>query len=363
MPKKTNEKSKKKNTKDNNALDLDNEIIIGIKTLPQPNQKKSSNKKSKKSSNKKASVNNFDNLNIKGSKVKKTNTKKKKSSTSKNKEDVIELNLGIEDENLKRKSSKKRKTAKQQEIAKNKRKIKFRIVKYTTLVAILIGGGICFLLSPFFNVNEIVVIGNEKITKEEIISLSGIQLNENTFKLKYNVLQENIKQNTYINDVIIRRKLPNKIEIEVEERKPTFILAFANAYVYINNQGYMLEISQTKLNVPTITGFLTPEEEIHSGNRLCSEDLQRLDHVLQIMKSAQSNGIADLITSINISDKQNYILELAKEKKTVYIGDSSNLSTKMLYIISILNENKKVEGEIFVNTDLNNKGAIFRKKV
>ena len=77
MPKKANEKSKKKNTKDNNTLDLDNEIIIGIKTLPQPDKKKSSNKKSKKQSNKNSSINNFDNLNIKGSKVKKTNTKKK----------------------------------------------------------------------------------------------------------------------------------------------------------------------------------------------------------------------------------------------------------------------------------------------
>jgi len=56
-------------------------------------------------------------------------------------------------------------------------------------------------------------------------------------------------------------------------------------------------------------------------------------------------------------------LGLWPEKKTVHMGDNSNLSTKMLYIISILEENKGVEGEIFVNTDLSNKGAIFRKKI
>ena len=35
----------------------------------------------------------------------------------------------------------------------------------------------------------------------------------------------------------------------------------------------------------------------------------------------------------------------------------------MLYIKEIIEQNKKIEGEILVNTDLNNKWAIFRKKV
>ena len=141
------------------------------------------------------------------------------------------------------------------------------------------------------------------------------------------------------------------------------MISFANAYAYINNQGYFLEISKNKLELPILTGFLTKEEDIQEGNRLCLEDLQRLDEVLQIMKSATSNEIANLVTKINISNKQNYILELEDEKKTVQMGDTSNLSTKMLYIKSILEQNKKIEGEILVNTDLNNKGAIFRKKV
>ena len=131
----------------------------------------------------------------------------------------------------------------------------------------------------------------------------------------------------------------------------------------MNNQGYLLEVAQNALELPIITGFQTKEEDIIPGNRLVAEDIQRLDQVLQIMKSAASNGIKDLITEINVENKQDYVLELKKEKKTVHLGDTSNLSTKMLYVISILEENKNVEGEILVNTDLNNKGAIFRRKV
>lgn len=255
-----------------------------------------------------------------------------------------------------------KKTTKKQQIAKKKKKIIIHLIKWISILFILIGCGIYFVLSPFFNIKNIEITGNQRLTTEKIISLSQIQLDENIFKLIKNKIEKNIKENAYVENVKIKRKLPDTISINVEERTPTFMIMLANAYVYINNQGYFLEISKEKLDIPIITGILTEESNIHEGNRLNIEDLQRLEHVLQIMKSAESNEIVQLITKINISDKQNYILELNNEKKTVQMGDTSNLSTKMLFVKSILEKNKDIEGEILVNTDLN-KGAIFRKKV
>lgn len=337
MAKKVKEKPKKSTN-----IDLDNEIIIGIKTLPEVELKKQNKKKKT---------------------TKKSKPVKKAKAVTKPKKDEFELKLGIEDKEIKTKKKPTKKLTKKQEIAKKKKKAVFRLIKWTTFILILIGGGVYFLLSPFFNIKNIEIVGNQKLTNDEIISLSQIQLDENTFKIVKNKVKKNIKQSAYVENVKVKRNLPNTITIEVEERTPTYMIAFANAYAYINNQGYFLEISKNKLELPILTGFLTKEEDIQEGNRLCLEDLQRLDDVLQIMKSATSNEIANLVTKINIANKQNYILELKEEKKTVQMGDTSNLSTKMLYIKSILEQNKKIEGEILVNTDLNNKGAIFRKKV
>ena len=381
MANKAKEKNRKKNTKEESTLDLDHEIIIGIKTLPEPKISKKQKKqiqKEKESPKKNTTKKKEANKKVpKKKSTKNLTTTKKRSSQRNREEDEFELKLGIEDEQIKKKNTTKQRTkskkkvttakntknVKQQEKAARKRRMVFRIVKWTSLCAILIGGGIYFLLSPLFNIKTITVTGNSKLTEEELISLSGIQLEENTFQVQTTKTQEKIKQNAYVDTVNISRKLPNEIVIEITERTPTFMLTLGNAYVYINNQGYLLEISQTALELPIITGFQTKEEDIIAGNRLIAEDLQRLDQVLQIMKSAESNGIKDLITEINIENKQDYVLELKKEKKIVHLGDTSNLSTKMLYIISILEENKDVEGEILVNTDLNNKGAIFRRKV
>ena len=176
-------------------------------------------------------------------------------------------------------------------------------------------------------------------------------------------MEQAIKANAYIDSVELKRKLPDSIVLQVVERKPAYMLMIGNAYAYINSQGYMLEISKDALELPIITGFSTSEDQIQAGNRLNTEDLEKLNSVIQIVDSANSNEIGNLVTKINIEDKQDYVLELESENKTVHLGDTSNLSTKMLYIKTVLENEKDKEGEIFVNTDLSNKGAIFREKV
>lgn len=315
---KVNKKTKSNNVsarnKNNELFDFDKEIVIG---MPRISDDKEKNKK-----NKKTSVN-----------------------TNQNKQNA------------------KKKLTKQQQIAIKKKKAILKIVKVLTLIIVIIGVSIYVALSPLFNIKEINVTGNSKLSKEEIISLSELKTDENTFKVSKKNIKNKVKANAYIENVKIRRKLPDKVEIIVVERVATYMIPFANSYIYINNQGYMLEITSQKAEMPAIVGISTPEEELHEGQRLISEDLVKLGEVLQIMESANANELVDLITKIDISNRQDYILTLEKEKKAIHFGDVSNLSTKMAYVKKILNDEKGVEGEILVNTDLTNKGAVFREKV
>ncbi|MEF2620041.1 MAG: cell division protein FtsQ/DivIB [Clostridia bacterium] len=300
--------------KESNLFDFDKEIVIGMPKIPETKQQKNKRK----------------NKNI-------SNNKKKPAVT--------------------------KKISKKQEMAIKKRKLILKIIRTIILIGILIGTLIYILLSPLFNIKDVTVTGNNKLSKEEIISLSEIRTEENIFKTSKNDIKNRIKTNPYVENVKIRRKLPDKVEIIVVERVATYMLPFANSYVYINNQGYMLEITSQKANLPIITGFSTPEENLHEGERLLSEDLVKLGEVLQIIESANANGIQELITKIDISNRQDYTIMLEKEKKLVHMGDVSNLSTKMSYINKIIQDEAGIEGEIFVNTDLTNKGAVFREKV
>lgn len=329
--KKKKSASKKHTKKVQADKKYDDEIIIGVSRIQEkpPQKKKVKEKVNPKESKKKSEVNNKNYI----------------------KHTIYNYDVDyFKEEELREKREKRYKKVK-------------KVLKFLSGVVIFVGI-ICFaLLSPIFNVQNIEVTGNSKLTKDEIISLSEITNNDNIFKVLSIKAENKISKNAYIDEVNVSKKLPSTIKISVKERKPKFLLQFGNGYVYISSQGYMLEISSKKLDLPIIIGCKTNEETYKTGNRLDEVDLEKLGTVIRIMDIAENNDIANLITSIDISDGSNYKIYLETEKKTAYLGDCSNLETRILYVKAMIKSEKDIEGEIFVNMNLNSEKAFFREKV
>lgn len=249
-----------------------------------------------------------------------------------------------------------------------KRKKKIKRIKFFLKLILFVGlasGTIIFALtSPIFNIKDIKVINNNQVQADTIISLSELKKEDNIFKFYGKNVVNKIKANAYIENVKIHRKLPNTIEIKVEERTPTFSVDYMGKYAYINTQGYILEIAETNNGMTIIQGATTKEEDMQPGNRLCNEDLSRLEETIRILDSANENKLEGKVTSIDISNKNEYSIYIESEKKKIHLGDSTNISNKMLYVLAIIEKEKGKEGDIFVNGDLNNKfQPYFREKV
>ena len=254
---------------------------------------------------------------------------------------------------------------KKKEIKKLKRKKRINIIiKSLVLLVILVGGCAFALTSPIFNIKTIEVLNNNIVSSEEIISLSELKTGENIFQFSKIKTKNKIKENAYIESLQIHRKIPNTIQINVEEREPKYSVEFMGKYAYINTQGYILEISEDSKGLVIIQGITTNEEEIKPNNRLNTDDLIALEDIIKIMNVAKENNIETKITSIDIINKNDYSLYINEEKKRIYLGDNTNLGNKILHSITIMEKEKGNEGEIYVNGDLNNKfRTFFRQKV
>lgn len=273
--------------------------------------------------------------------------------------------LQMTNKNRMQKEEEKRKKISQE--ARKKRKKNKRIktaLKIILSVGIILGGVIFALTSPIFNIKDIKVMNNNQVSSDTIISLSELKQDENIFKFYKNNVINKIKENPYIENVKIQRKIPNKIEIEVKERVAKYSVDYMGKYAYINTQGYILEIAEESKDMTIIQGITTAEDEVVPGKRLNNDDLNKLEDVIKILDSANENGLEGKVTSIDISNKNEYSIYIEKENKKVHLGDSTNLSNKMLYVISIIEAEKGKQGDIFVNGDLNNKfQPYFREKV
>lgn len=272
----------------------------------------------------------------------------------------------MDDEVILEKRKKRTKTSKESKTNNKKKKVNGKKGKMRKQAKIVFGiiGFIIFIIlllcSPMFDVKNIVIEGNSEISNEKLIGISGLELNTNIFKFNKGLVKENIRENAYIENVEVTRELPSTVRINVVEREAKYMLQFADSYVYINNQGYMLEISNEKLNIPILIGFTTDLSNIKAGNRINVADLKRMDMVIKIYEAAKSNGIGELITKIDISNEKNYAIILETEGKKVYLGDCSELNTRILYLKSILETLQGKSGELFLNVDLNSQDAYFR---
>ena len=243
---------------------------------------------------------------------------------------------------------------------KKNKKIRRKVIAVISLIVIILGILVLILFSGLFNIKKITVINNSKITTEEIINNSNLVVGNNMFKTLNTTIRENIKTNPYIEDVKITKKLDGEVILDIKERIPTYMIQRESEYIYINNQGYILEISQTPLNLPIIKGNKT--QELTPGARLEVDDLKKIDTVIQIMEAAKSNGIKEIITTIDITDVNNFILEIPSESKTVQFGDETDINVKILWISALIEKEKGIAGEIVLNVpDI--KKVYFREKV
>lgn len=235
------------------------------------------------------------------------------------------------------------------------------VIKWIILIILLIGAIIYFMMSPLFNIRQIVIEGTSKINTQEIESLSQLTTGQNIYNFSKTKAKEKIKENPYISTVEIKRQLPDTVIIKVTEREATFLIEFGNAYIYLDNQGYALEISEEELDLPILSSLSANLSEFKPGNRLEKEDLLRLEQVITIISAIKSNELYDKLIKIDVADTTNFVLTM-EDKKTVYLGDTSNLNVKMLYLKKILESEAGIEGEIFLDGS-NNKSIFFREKI
>lgn len=241
---------------------------------------------------------------------------------------------------------------KQREIEQKRRKKRKTTLVVILITIMLVGLGTYLSISPTFKIEKILVRGNEQLTKEKVQELAGIKKGDNIFSKVGKVLEVKLKQNGCIEEAKVIKVYPNTIEIEITERKKQFqIKTETENYIYIDEQGYILDCSTEKQEIPTIIGMDITENEALNMKRLDEKDLDKMENILQIREECKKIDIADKITQIQVKDE--YVLNLENEGIIINLGDASDLKNRMYYVSAIMKQEAGNKGTMYVNGNLN----------
>lgn len=146
------------------------------------------------------------------------------------------------------------------------------------------GLGYLFLFSSYFQIKEITILDNHEIRGEDIKTaiLEEINTSKNIFLADTAASTELIKKRfPKIANVSVKKKLPSKIAIQIEERKPIVALEGNGAAYYIDKEGVTFErVNKDKIGVPILL-ILGLSEEIKEGKSiLAKEDAEKLAAII-----------------------------------------------------------------------------------
>jgi len=165
---------------------------------------------------------------------------------------------------------------------RGRRKKKNYFLGVTITVLVLLGLYWIGFYSGIFNIKEITVEGNTHYTDAQIKELSGIEAGENIFKIRVASVQVRLERDPYIRSAEVRWALPDGIEIGIDERAESVLIAFTDGYVIVDYDGVILRHTNERLVMPVISG-LTPIDP-EPGKALKAEEAGILKPGLDFIK-------------------------------------------------------------------------------
>lgn len=185
---------------------------------------------------------------------------------------------------------------------------------------------------PFFQVQEIMVEGTTALRDDKAIALSGFKQGDNFFYLDIWDAKKSLKQNPFVEDVTIRRTLPNHVTICIKERKSIGYIVTPDGYVQVGEDGRFLAIQQSlsNYNLPVISGVELSELPAIGG----FIENEKLKQALEILQNCDQS-LLDNIAELNVGQEY-YILAYTNQKLEVRLGGLDQIEQRLEDLNEIL---------------------------
>lgn len=230
---------------------------------------------------------------------------------------------------------------------KNKCKLnkrgKFAIYAFILLVILFIY--IC-ISSSIFELKQIDVDGNSKITKSDIIKIGDIETGKNIFKYNLNDVEKKLLVNPYIKYVKVSRKFPDKLVITIKENSEYAIIKEGASYIYIGENGLVLSEQKDikNKNIPLVSGIEIKNKKLNTKIKINSD---KSNYIILAIDTLKKNNMSRKIESIKINKNKMYMKTDDNTNIVLKIDEDIEYNINRLKAILVdLKSNNKKGGNI-----------------
>lgn len=217
----------------------------------------------------------------------------------------------------------------------NKRQTRNKIPRFdiTFGVLFILLSMIIIMNSKFFAVSNVEFKGNSSVSSEDIILNAGLNSFRNIFQINGDQIKTAILQDSRIVSVKIKRQLPNKLIIHIQERLPVCLLSYLNNLLIIGSDGVVMGIQEEAeaVELPIVIGAKL--KEVKYGEKIVAPDFRKALEVLRY----SDDYLRQVIAEIDLT-KLKLLLDLPKYNRQVEVelGTIEKLEKKIANLRAIL---------------------------
>ncbi len=206
-----------------------------------------------------------------------------------------------------------------------------------------------FLFSQLFQIKELIITGNQKVSRKDIEAIVENTLEKKALFLKTrsifltNFTEINnllLKEFTQIENISLKRNFPDVIEIKIRERKAVAVFSQDEDYFLLDKWGIIFEplsndiLKEGELFQKPIITNLTLPTEIKLGEKAIAKDV--LEQILDIEISLSKNLKIPLNEMVLVSKQRLEVL--TKEGWQIYFNLEKDLNWQIAELITVLEE-------------------------
>lgn len=216
---------------------------------------------------------------------------------------------------------------------------RLRWVFASVLILGLLGGGTLALMgygtkSWRFRIessDQIETIGLEHVTRAQVMEVMGADIGRNVFRVPLEERKKQLEEIAWVQTATVMRLLPDRIRIQLVERKPVAFVRMGSKIQLIDMSGVIMEMpakSQTAYSFPVITGMVDSEPLSTRAARM-----KIYDSLVKELDSQGGNYSKDL-SEVELSDPDDVkiTVEDPAGALVVHLGSSNFLDRYRIYI-------------------------------
>jgi len=179
-------------------------------------------------------------------------------------------------------------------------------------------------------VERIVVHGNERLSKGEVLGMLDGLRGQSLFGTDLDMWRRRLLASSWVRDAALRRSLPSTVDVAISERMPVGVSRVGEGMYLVDERGILIDQYGPRyadLDLPIIDGLATPSSDGTTA------DSGRAELAARIIASIRTKpDLARRLSQIDVNDLHNASVILTGDPAVIYLGDDQFVQRLQQYV-------------------------------